>query len=222
MTTAGDEHLTISDFNRAMLLSRKFLFVFLLCFALIGISNASQRLCGVCKVCTELARFALSHNVINNFMLLHCSSLIPSMVCLAAGDLLKNVLHSMSLAQICQLEQMCTRTGNKGFDERELNLSSLKSYDVDAINIMLSRIDSVDNFADLTTGLGPAIERAASTLATTFPLLKDFHITDDQRDSLTTLTNRFLMALDYKLRTSTGEGLREHLKPCKDQERLRN
>ncbi|RCN49394.1 hypothetical protein ANCCAN_04479, partial [Ancylostoma caninum] len=148
------------------------------------------------------------------FLLLHCSSLIPSRVCLAAGDLLKNVLHSMSLAQICQLEQMCTRSGNKGFDEKALNLSSLTSYD-----IMLSRIDSVDNFADLTIGLGPAIERAASTLATTFPLMKDFHINNDQRDTLTTLTNRFLMALDYKLRTSTGDGLREHLKPCKEQGR---
>ncbi|KAL6734206.1 hypothetical protein Aduo_004770 [Ancylostoma duodenale] len=125
----------------------------------------------------------------------------------------------MSLAQICQLEQMCTRSGNKGFDEKGLNMSTLTSYDVDAMNIMLSRIDSVDNFADLTTGLGPSMEKVASTLAKAFPLLKDFHINDDQRDTLTTLTNRFLMALDYKLRTSTGEGLREHLKPCKDQER---
>ncbi|KAK6733289.1 hypothetical protein RB195_017189 [Necator americanus] len=151
-------------------------------------------------------------------MLLHCSSIIPSRVCLTAGDLLKNVLESLSLGQICQLERMCSMSGKNKIEDHSLNLSRLPSYDVDAMNIILSRVDSVDNFTDLAAGIRPAVKRMASTLATTFPLMKDFRMRDDQQNSLATLTNRFLMALDYKLRSTTGEGLRQHLKPCKEDE----
>ncbi|VDO39095.1 unnamed protein product [Haemonchus placei] len=113
--------------------------------------TSTYRLCGLCKVFTEIVRFGLSHNVISN--------------------------------------------------------------------IMLSRVDSVENFTDLTIGVGTNVERVIVLLADYFPLLKNVRMSEDQYDTLVGLTNRFLMALDYKLRTSTGEGLREHLKPCKHSRR---
>ncbi|XGW11647.1 hypothetical protein V3C99_012825 [Haemonchus contortus] len=176
--------------------------------------TSTYRLCGLCKVFTELVRFGLSHNVISNFLLLHCSSMISSSICLVGADLLQNILHSLTLIEVCQLEHMCSASAS-GFGEKHLNLSRLPSYDVDAINIMLSRVDSVENFTDLTIGVGPNVERVVGILADYFPLLRNVRMSEDQYDTIVVLTNRFLMALDYKLGTSTGEGLREHLKPCK-------
>ncbi|PIO62779.1 hypothetical protein TELCIR_15649, partial [Teladorsagia circumcincta] len=98
--------------------------------------------------------------------------------------------------------------------ESHLNIRNYAFFN-GADSIMLSRVDSVENFTDLTAGVRPSVERVAATLAEFFPLLKDLRMRDDQRDTVAALTNRFLMALDYKLRTSTGEGLREHLRPCK-------
>ncbi|KAK5980774.1 hypothetical protein GCK32_001297 [Trichostrongylus colubriformis] len=179
----------------------------------------TNRLCGLCKVCTEIARFALSHNIINNFLLLHCSSIVSSSVCLVGADLLQNILHSLTLTEICQLEHMCSAS-TSGFDEKRLNLSKLESHDIDTMNIMLSRVDSVGNFTDFTVGVQPTIERVVTFLADSFPLLKDLSMRDEQRDTIVTLTNRFLMALDYKLRIRTGQGLREHLRPCNGGDKL--
>ncbi|VDL67533.1 unnamed protein product [Nippostrongylus brasiliensis] len=63
-------------------------------------------------------------------------------------------------------------------------------------------------------GVRSSFDRAITTLAETFPLLKGVRIREDQREVVVVLTNRFLMALDYKLRSETGENLREHLRPC--------
>ncbi|WKX93219.1 hypothetical protein Q1695_010903 [Nippostrongylus brasiliensis] len=193
---------------------RRVLFPLLLVFLLlIGVDGAVQRLCGVCKVCAEMARFALSRYTIHNFILQHCSSIIPSRVCLTGGELLKNILNSLTTTQFCQLERMCSASTG-GSLEGDPNVSMLQSYDVDAINIVLSRVDSLGNFTDLTMGVRSSFDRAITTLAETFPLLKGVRIREDQREVVVVLTNRFLMALDYKLRSETGENLREHLRPC--------
>lgn len=127
---------------------------------------------------------------------------------------MKSFLHALTLTQICQLGHMCSPSTG-GVEEKELDLSALQSYDVDAINIMLSRVDSVENFTDLTAGVGPKVDKVVSILAETFPLLSELRIREDQRNMMIVLANRFLMALDYKLRSITAEGLREHLHPCK-------
>ncbi|KAK6015068.1 hypothetical protein OSTOST_19515, partial [Ostertagia ostertagi] len=84
--------------------------------------------------CARKCTIWLSHNIINNFLLLHCSSIVSSSICLVGADLLQNILHSLTLAEICQLEHMCSASAS-GFPQKHLNLSRLHSYDVDAINV---------------------------------------------------------------------------------------
>ncbi|KAK6044162.1 hypothetical protein COOONC_18332 [Cooperia oncophora] len=189
---------------------------------------SAHRLCGLCKVCTEIARFALSHNIISNVSVLFNKKqflIVPSPALLFNSPIKHmscrsrsigrnycfSILHSLTLKEICQLEHMCS-VSTSGFGHNNVNFSHLvHSYDVDAINIMLSRVDSVENFTDLTVGVRPGVERFVANLADFFPLLKDLRMREDQRDTLVVLTNRFLKALTTTTREpASGKGVSTH------------